>query len=289
MDIAIGLPARPLDGGRDHVLSWAASADVGPFSSLVIGDRVIAPAHEALTALAAAAGVTRRIRLMASLVVGPTRETTLLARQSATIQALSGGRLSLGLGVGIREEDFSATRTTFHDRGRRFETQLAQIRLLWAGEGLDDGTPPTGIPLGDGGAPELLIGGYVDAVAGRVARWGDGFMAPGGGEPARMAAVWRNVADAWADAGRSGAPRWVAGTYFALGPDAAAQARRYIEAYYGYDPVVAARRLRDLPTTPRQVLDAIRRHADDGVDELIMRSVIADPAMRDRLADLVAP
>lgn len=287
MDIAIGLPARPMADAHDHVLSWAVTADVGPFSSLVIGDRVIAPAHEALTALAAAAGVTRRIRLMASLVVGPARETTLLARQSATIQVLSGGRLSLGLGVGIREEDFRATRTGFHDRGRRFESQLAEIRRLWRGEALDDGTPPTGIPLGDVGPPEVLIGGYVDAVAGRIARWGDGFMAPGGGEPARMAALWRTVQATWVDAGRPGAPRWVAGTYFALGPDATSQAHRYIDMYYGYDPVVAARRLADLPTTPRQVLERIRRHADDGVDELVMRPVIADPAMRDRLADLV--
>lgn len=288
MDIAIGLPARPMADAHDHVLSWAVTADIGPFSSLVIGDRVIAPAHEALTALAAAAGVTRRIRLMASLVVGPTRETTLLARQAATVQVLSGGRLSLGLGVGIREDDFRATRAEFRDRGRRFDAQLAEIRRLWQGAALDDGTPPTGIPLGDVGAPELLIGGYVDAVAGRVARWGDGFMAPGGGEPARMAALWSRIGDAWADAGRTGAPRRVAGTYYALGPDAASQARRYIDSYYGYDPVVAERRLRDLPTTPGQVLERIRRHADDGVDELILRPVIADPAMRDRLADLVA-
>ena len=93
MHIAIGLPGRAITGRPDHVLSWAVTADVGPFSSLVIGDRVIAPAHEALTTLAVAAGVTRRIRLMASLVVGPARETTLLARQAATIQVLSGGRL----------------------------------------------------------------------------------------------------------------------------------------------------------------------------------------------------
>jgi alkanesulfonate monooxygenase SsuD/methylene tetrahydromethanopterin reductase-like flavin-dependent oxidoreductase (luciferase family) len=195
--------------------------------------------------------------------------------------------LSLALGVGIREDDFRATRTEFHDRGRRFEAQLAEIRHLWAGEALDGGTSSTGIPLGDLAPPELLIGGYVDAVARRIASWGDGFMAPGGGEPERMRALWTQVGEAWAEAGRNGAPRWVAGTYFALGPDAVTEARRYIGDYYGYDPAVATRRLQDLPTTPQQVLERIRRHADDGVDELIMRPVVADPEMRDRLADLV--
>jgi alkanesulfonate monooxygenase SsuD/methylene tetrahydromethanopterin reductase-like flavin-dependent oxidoreductase (luciferase family) len=288
MEIAIGLPARPAEGAPDHVLSWAVAADAGPFSSVVIGDRIIAPAHEALAVLAAAAGVTRRIRLMASLVVGPARETTLLARQAASIQVLSGGRLSLGLGVGIREEDYRATGTGFHDRGDRFEAQLEQVRRLWRGEALADGTSPTGIPMGDVGAPELLIGGYVDAVARRVARWGDGFMAPGGGDPERMVDLWARIRDAWAEGDRFGTPRWVAGTYYALGPDAASEARRYIDAYYGYDPSVAARRLRDIPTTPTQVLERIRHHADEGVDELIMRPVLADPAMRDRLADLIA-
>jgi alkanesulfonate monooxygenase SsuD/methylene tetrahydromethanopterin reductase-like flavin-dependent oxidoreductase (luciferase family) len=224
---------------------------------------------------------------MASLVVAPARETTLLARQAATIQVLSGGRLSLGLGVGIREDDFRATRTEFHDRGLRFEVQLAEIRRLWRGEALNDGTPSTGIPLGDVATPELLIGGYVDSVARRIATWGDGFMAPGGGDPERMRALWTQIRKAWAEAGRRGAPRWVAGTYFALGPDAVTEARRYIGEYYGYDKVVASRRLQDLPTTPQQVLERIRRHSDDGVDELIMRPVIADPEMRDRLADLV--
>ena len=106
----------------------------GPFSSLAVLDRVVLPVHEPLMALAATVGVTRRIRLLASVVIAPTRETTLLARQAASLDALSGGRFSLGVGVGVRRDDYLATGQAFERRGRRLDEQLAILRRLWAGE-----------------------------------------------------------------------------------------------------------------------------------------------------------
>ncbi|MEZ0239323.1 MAG: LLM class flavin-dependent oxidoreductase [Chloroflexota bacterium] len=284
--IGIGLPTR---GGVDPagLLRWAARADEGPFSSLAVTDRVVFEALEPIAALAAAAAVTRRIRLLTSIVIAPTRETTLLARQAASIDALSGGRFTLGLGVGARTDDYGATVTSFETRGRRFDEQLPLLRRIWAGEPTADGFAPIGPSLAGRRGPELLIGGYVDAVARRIATWGDGFMAPGGGEPRRMAELWSAIRTAWTAAGRDGEPRWVAASYFALGPAAEAAASSYIEAWYGHDPARAAQRLRSIPTTADAVRELIQRQAGLGVDELILRPCSSDIDQLDRLAELL--
>jgi len=270
------------------ILEWATRADRGPFSSLVVTDRVVSKALEPLMVLAIAGGATRRIRLMTSVVIGPTRETTLLARQAATIDTLSGGRLTLGLGIGVRENDYLATGFEFRRRGRRVDEQLPILRRLWAGEALSNEVGPIGPSSPRPGGPELLIGGYVPAIVRRIAAWGDGYMAPGGGEPASMLEMWKNILQAWRDAGRQGQPRWVGASYFALGPKAFEQASGYINANYGYNPELAARRLRGIPTTPAAVEEAIQRQADMGVDEFILRPCAEDLDQMERLAGLAA-
>lgn len=238
MRVGIGLPTRADALSPDALLDWARLADAGPFASLAVLDRVVFPAHEPLIALASVIGVTSRIRLLTSVVLAPTRETTLLARQAASIDALSGGRLSLGVGVGIRPDDYLASGTAFERRGRRLDEQLPVLRRIWSGEALDvqTGIGRIGVPTVRPGGPELLIGGYVPAVARRVAAYGDGFMAPGGGDPERMATLWQSITEAWAAAGRAGVPRWLGSSYVALGPDADAQAAAYIRTAYAFDP-----------------------------------------------------
>jgi alkanesulfonate monooxygenase SsuD/methylene tetrahydromethanopterin reductase-like flavin-dependent oxidoreductase (luciferase family) len=284
--IAIGLPSRVSSASGDLLLEWATRADRGPFSSLAVTDRVVSRALEPLTVLATAAGATRRIRLMTSVVVGPTRETTLLARQAATIATLSAGRFTLGLGVGVRENDYLATGFDFHRRGRRLEEQLPILRRLWAGEALSNEVGPISPPSMRSGGPELLIGGYVPALARRIAAWGDGFMAPGGGGRAQLLELWQQISQAWEDAGRQGRPRWVGASYFALGPDALDQARTYINANYGYNPELAERRLQGIPTTPKAVEDAIKQQEEMGADEFILRPCAPEVEQIERLADI---
>jgi alkanesulfonate monooxygenase SsuD/methylene tetrahydromethanopterin reductase-like flavin-dependent oxidoreductase (luciferase family) len=287
MQIGIGLPVRLAEAPAERVLEWAVLADEGPFSTVAVMDRVVYPAHEPLVTLAAAAAVTRRVRLLTSILLVPTRETTLLARQAASVDALSGGRLSIGTGVGVREDDYAATGYRFHGRGTRLDEQLPVLRRIWAGEEDPDLPGRIGPRPARPGGPELLIGGYVDAVARRIAAWGDGFMAPGGGDPDRMEVLWRRILDAWATAGRSGRPRRLGGSYFALGPRAEEAARSHIDSWYGFDAALAERRLRSIPTTADAVRAVIRRNEDVGVDELILRPCTADPDSFDRLADLV--
>jgi alkanesulfonate monooxygenase SsuD/methylene tetrahydromethanopterin reductase-like flavin-dependent oxidoreductase (luciferase family) len=288
MRIAIGLPSRVASASGAVILEWVTGAERGPFSTVVVTDRVVSQALEPLTVLAMAAGATRRIRLMTSVVIGPTRETTLLARQAATIDVLSGGRLTLGIGIGVRANDYLATGFDFHRRGRRAEEQLPALRRLWSGEALSDEVGAIGPRPCSADGPELLIGGYVPAIVERIAKWGDGYMAPGGGEPQSLLKMWRQIEQAWQEAGRKGKPRWVGASYYALGPNAADHANRYIAANYGYNPDLAARRLSTLPTSTAAVEEAIKRQGDMGVDEFILRPCVDDLEQMDRLAEIAA-
>jgi alkanesulfonate monooxygenase SsuD/methylene tetrahydromethanopterin reductase-like flavin-dependent oxidoreductase (luciferase family) len=287
MRIALGLPSRVASASRELMLEWVTRADRGPFSSVVVTDRVVSQALEPLSVLAMAAGATQRIRLMTSVVIGPTRETTLFARQAATIDVLSGGRLTLGIGIGVRDNDYLATGFDFHRRGRRVEEQLPILRRLWAGEPLSNEIGPIG-PQSRARGPELLIGGYVPAIIRRIAQWGDGYMAPGGGEPESMLKMWQQIEQAWREAGREGKPRWVGASYFALGPNAVDHATRYINANYGYNPELAARRLRTLPASRPALEDAIKRQADMGADEFILRPCAEDLDQMELLAEIAS-
>ena len=277
--IGVGLPTLETGTTGRFLVDWARLADAGPFSSLTVRDRVVDAAKEPLIALATAAGVTTRIHLEANVIIGPTRETTLLARQAASIDALSGGRLTMGLGVGYRQDDYLATGFPFHERVARLDAQLPVLRRLWSGEPAGPGLGPVGPAPARPGGPELLIGGHVPAVAARIARWGDGYLASVGGDErdqARMLALWALIPQAWSAAGRPGTPRLVTGAYFALGPAAEQEADRYLHANYGFKPGVAERMRRTVPTTPAAVARKIREQADLGADEFILLSCVED-------------
>lgn len=119
MKVGIGLPGNVPGAKGDLVLDWARRADAGPFSSLGIIDRLVYDNYEPLITLAAAAGVTSRVRLATCVLLAPLRNPGVLAKQAATLDALSGGRLTLGVGVGRRPDDFQAAPSIYEERGRR--------------------------------------------------------------------------------------------------------------------------------------------------------------------------
>src|SRR5690349_15638259 len=166
MDIGIGLPSTIPGVTGDELLEWARRADGAGFSSLATIDRLVYDNHEPLVALAAAAAVTERIRLMTDILLLPNRaNAALVAKQALTIHKLSGGRFTLGAAVGGRPDDYAASGVPFEERGARFEPMLDQIKRAWAGE--------EGIgPRPDGDPPELLIGGSADVAFRRAARYG---------------------------------------------------------------------------------------------------------------------
>src|SRR5437867_2998064 len=100
MQVGVGLPNMvPVTDGQ-LLIEWARQSDAGPFSSLGVLDRVVYDSYDPMLSLAAAAAVTRRVKLATTIVVSPLHSTGVLAKMASTLDALSGGRLVLGMAVG---------------------------------------------------------------------------------------------------------------------------------------------------------------------------------------------
>src|SRR5215208_6327444 len=286
MDISIGLPATIPGTSGSLVLDWAKQADSGPFYSLGILDRVVYPNYEPLITLAAAAAVTSRVRLMTTVLLAPLRGAGLLAKQAATIDALSGGRLTLGLSVGGRDDDSRAAPASFHDRTHRFKEQLDLMKPIWSGEPVSDETGPVGPPPAQAVGPELLIGGYSATPIRWVGRWADGFISGGVPDPEQVRQMFDLAQKSWRAEGREGKPRLVATLYYALGPNAA-RGGDYIRDYYSYFGPAADDMASAIPSSPEAVEELIRAFGDVGADEVVCWPTVAELDQVDRLAELV--
>lgn len=288
MKIGIGLPGTIPGVKGSLFLEWARRADAGPFSSLSIIDRLVYSNYEPLIALAAAAAVTNRIRLLTSILLAPPRETAWLAKEAASLDAISNGRLTLGLGIGGREDDFAAVGIPFKGRGKRFEQQIATLKRIWSGQPLREGIGPIGPAPVQKGGPELLIGGYTPAAIRRAGKLGDGYIAGGGGNPGRVRQGYELALQSWKEAGRPGSPRFVAAFYSVVGADKLDQAGAYLHDYYRFLGPAADGMVQALPTTPDAIRKLIHEYANVGVDELILWPTVAELEQLDLYADLVA-
>src|SRR3954452_14427797 len=135
MEVGIGLPTTIPGVTGEQVLEWARRAEARGFSSLGTIDRIVYPNYEPLIALAAVAGVTERIRLATTILIAPYRaNAALVAKQAATLDHLSSGRLVLGVAVGGGEDDSAVSGVDFHTRGRRLDEMLGEWDVIWAGE-----------------------------------------------------------------------------------------------------------------------------------------------------------
>ncbi len=285
MDLGVGLPSTIPSATGSDVLSWAGAADEAGFSSLGTLDRVVFGNHETIPTLAAAAAVTSRIRLTTAILIAPFRGNgTLLAKQLATIDSFSGGRLTVGIAVGGRPDDFSATGSDFDGRGAVFDAQLAEFREVWGGASRGTAGAIGPGPVQPGGPP-LLIGGMGAAAIRRTVTYGAGWIAGGGG-PSMFAQATERVRQAWADAGRDGAPRLAALGYYALGPDADALASDYLRDYYAFAGPYADQVAASALTTETAVRTAISEFTEAGCDELILFPCAASTDQLHRLADI---
>lgn len=280
MRVGIGLPGGIPGADGRTVIDWARKADEGPFTSLAVIDRYVYDSYEALTSLAAAAAVTRRVRLATTIVVAPLRNTATLAKTAATVDALSGGRLVLGLAVGAREDDYQVAKIDYHQRGKIFTDQLASLRNLW-----DSGT--IGPKPVRAGGPEILVGGLSDQAYLRAARYADGYV-HGGGPPRAFGRAADRARAAWRDAGRPGLPQLWGQGYFALGDGAAERGAQYLKEYYAFTGPFAERIAAGLLATTQSVIQYIRGYEEAGCGELVLLPTIAEPGQLDRLAEVCA-
>lgn len=166
-----------------------------------------APIPDPLIWLTHVAAVTKTLVLGTGILILPQRNPAIVAKQIATLDRLSGGRLRIGVGAGWLEEEFDALGVPFEDRGRRLDAAIGALRALWSGElvTLDDGfnrwdqviSQPT--PHGD--SVPIVIGGHTEVAARRAGRLGDGFF-PGRGTPAELAQLISVMRKAAEDADR---------------------------------------------------------------------------------------
>jgi alkanesulfonate monooxygenase SsuD/methylene tetrahydromethanopterin reductase-like flavin-dependent oxidoreductase (luciferase family) len=270
----------------EELFPWARRVDAGPFSSLGMYDRLVYANYEPLITLAMAAAVTTRVRLLTEVLLAPLRNTSIFAKECATLDVFSQGRLTLGLGVGSREDDFLAAQVEYKKRGRRFDEQLEQMKRIWSGQALNDNVGPIGPRPARPGGPELILGGHSPATIQRVARSADGYLT-GADHASQAEPAFRAVEKAWAEADRPGKPRLIGQVNMALETVDSERARQEIYDYYSVFGPFAEYRAKALRTTCQEVREAITAFAEIGTDELIFYTWSADPEQIDRLADII--
>jgi len=284
MKIGLGLPnAVPdLPGGR-VLVELARRADSLGFSTLATIGRLAYPNYEELVTLAAAAGATERIGLFTDILLGPARETMLLAKQAASLDQLSGGRFQLGVAVGAREDDFTLTGHNFHDRGRRWDVALEQMHAAWRGELPPGATRPSTPRPSNGVGVPMFFGGQAEPEIRRLVKYGIGYTL-GGGTPERLAQMKEKVDAAWKEAGRSGRPEYRALSYFAIDAKAQEWGERSLKDYYGgYGDRVWAGAVK----TPAEAKARAEAFEQAGCDELILFATGPFVEEADRLAEAV--
>lgn len=292
MKIGMNLPVMVPGLDRACILEWARRIDAGPYSSLAAGERITFPNPELMVTMAAAAAVTGRVRLALTVVVLPMHSPVLIAKQIATLDVISNGRVTLGLGVGARAEDYRAVGAPFESRRiKGMEDQIALMRRVWAGENVVAGAlrPVEPLPVQPGG-PELLAGALAPQAIRRAARWADGVCGFSFGPSAQeVRFAYDTARTAWRAAGRERAPRLVMSFWFALGPQARRQLDIYLERYLAFlgDDVARALAPTVNSTTPAALRQAVRMLADLGTDEVILVPTTADPDEVSRVADVL--
>lgn len=279
MQIGVGLPSTIKHVSGATVLDWARLADSGPFGSVGVLDRLRYDSLDPLATLAAAAAVTTRVRLATTVVIGPLRNTALLAKEVASIDQLSGGRLTLGLALGARRDDYEAAGVSYEQRGQRLSDQLVTLRDIWE----DESVGPR--PIQPSG-PDLIVGGTDDSAFARAARHADGYMY-GGGPPRAFASAARKAHAAWAEAGRPGEPQLWAMGYYALGEREAVAGRDYLLDYYAFTGPFAERIADALLTTPQSIVQFARAYAEAGCHQLVLFPTSADIDQLHQLAGIV--
>ncbi len=277
MDVAIGLPNAVPGTTGDQLTEWARRAEARGFSSLGTIDRIAYPNLEPLSALAAAAAVTERIGLATTVLLGPLRVNPVaLAKQVASVHKISGGRMTLGIGLGGREDDYEVSGVDTSTRGKDLDAMLERMKEVWEGEemGPEHETQP-----------RVLVGGSVEASFKRAARFGDGWIAAGA--PPEQFAEWRQgFESAWTEAGRSEAPQNAALAYYSLGDRAEEDARDYLADYYAWlGEDVANFIVGAAAKDPEAAQQTVAAFDAAGCQELFLFPSSSDPQQVDLLAD----
>lgn len=290
MDVGVALPQMTIGLDRDTIVAWCRAVDAGPFSSISAGERITYDNLDGFTLCSAAATLTERVRILVNAVIVPWHSPALLATQLASMDVLSGGRLEVAVGVGVREQDFAAVGVPMEGRFGRLDRAVAELHHLWAGGEAAGGGVVGPEPRQPGGPPILSTATHARSLA-RAAQWADGVSGFSlEADIAEVANAFAMTRDAWLTAGRDAAPRLLSGTYVCLGPDARDTLHAFASRYLAIFGETAAEAMAArLPVHDEDTLRAFLRGVrDEGADECILIPASSDVDLVGRLADVVA-
>jgi probable F420-dependent oxidoreductase len=208
MEIGVVFPQTEIGNDPAAIRDYAQTAEGLGFSHVLAYDHVLGanpkrpggwsgpytyltPFHEVFVLLSYVAGITQRLGLVTGIVILPQRQTALVAKQAASLDVLSGGRLRLGVGLGWNQVEYTALNENFHNRGKRMEEQVSLMRRLWTEPLVDfkgkwHTIPDAGLnPLPVQRPIPIWFGGNAEAALHRIAHLGDGWIA-----------LYRNAAEA---------------------------------------------------------------------------------------------
>jgi alkanesulfonate monooxygenase SsuD/methylene tetrahydromethanopterin reductase-like flavin-dependent oxidoreductase (luciferase family) len=298
MHITMGLPTL-FPHGRETELSWYRKIDEGPWHGLATYERVLYPdSWSVVPQLAAAAAMTERVRLWTDVITLPMRNPVLFAKDLATIDVLSGGRLTLGVGIGAWDEDYIAVGSSLDRKRQRMDESVAAMRKVWAQEPPVEGHHPAGpAPAQIGGIP--LVAGVIGPKAlARAAKWAVGVSDPAHSlhfDAEALAAQRQRVTEAWQAAGRTEQPHFSAPIWFALGSDPQNQLREHVQDFWEQEVAVTGPASSYL-TAPAAgtlncgasgLLAAVNGAREAGLDELRLVPTTADPDEIDRAREVL--
>ncbi len=278
MDVSMTLPTMLAHDRATHI-DWCRAVDDGPWATLAVPERVTYPSHDMTVQLASAAALTSRVRLSTTIVVLPAHDAVDIAKKMASVDVLSEGRLTVGVGVGGREHDYQALGASFANRWATMDAQVSVMRSVWAGEPPFAGADPVGPPPVQAGGPALMAGVMGPKATARAAKWAAGIDGAWTifGDTSGLADAIAASKGWWAEAGGA-APKISTSVWFALGDDAQQQLGDYSASYmkiFGDEMADFAR-----GAVSASNPDALAQIAHDceaaGVDELYLVPTSAD-------------
>jgi probable F420-dependent oxidoreductase len=281
----------------ENVVNFARKCEALGCHSMWTIDRIAYDNLEPLTLLAAAAGATQKIRLGTSVLLGNTRHPVHLAKIIATLDFISAGRVTLGLGFGSRESDYQAVGVPFAARGSRAVEQVQLLKRLWteenvthhgqffAVENLTLGPRPIQRPH-----PPIWTGGGAEAALKRAGTWANGFIS-GSSAIADFQATWEKIAGYAVAAGRNPNEIEKASLAFMAIDDDKAKAIRVIEGYTMryYGRLRAAVEPVSIVGSAAQCVEKIEYFFSKGIGTLIIGVADPDPRQLDWFGEKVLP
>jgi alkanesulfonate monooxygenase SsuD/methylene tetrahydromethanopterin reductase-like flavin-dependent oxidoreductase (luciferase family) len=292
MKIGICLPYMKAGLTREDYQAWFKAVDEGPFHSVSCGERVHGPTYDMRVLLSAAAMATERVEITPTLYVLPMHNATNVAKEVATLDILSGGRVNnVAVGYGGRELDYEAVGARFLGRYGRMDKQVAQMKKIWDGEEIVAGGGPIGPTPSWTKPPRLLAGAMGPKSIERCAQWADGLYAwSGNGERDELKRTFDMADAAWERADRASAPYRLGGFWYTLAEDGQRKLYDYVYEYLAIaGPEIATMMAESVHRSSADaLLDGLDNAEAAGCEEVFLVPATAEPVEIDALSELLA-